>query len=927
MIMASFLQKMFKSKTAIPQWQHQDANVRLESISSELSADTLVLLAKKDESIKVRLKAISHLERLTDLASLLADKNIEIKHTALKEYLQKATGALGTQLQIDNLSDIKNKHENSTEILLVIASESSDQKMAQAAMDLIQDETVLYEFIMNSNSAKSRVKAADKITINSMLKAIETKFKGKDKTLHRLVKNKLQQQQDDQADIEAKKRVTESLLNQAKQLTSQAFSPTYEGQLAHTKQAWRKAEFTSNFEDQFSGYITQCESALLEHRTQQDAINSENKTKQESLILHNQAIDLIHSTVKQYKEKSVKSVSDVITSLDEIEGYWNKAEKLSKAPKLLALEYSTAIAVIKDIYNALESLNNTDELLNKQHTNIDSMFKQKKVIKALIDSIKWPSDISEPANLAKLLKADAEIEQAIRALKDSEKSNMQSIEKKINELKVELDNGNIKNVDKIQQQIKKDLAKVERNQSKHLQASFQSLTSELERLKDWKGFVAEPKFVELCADMEELIETALDPKDLAKAIQSLQNQWKALGSLGDKKQHNQLWSRFKTASDIAYKPCQEFYDNQSSSRAFNLEQRHVICEQLEALFQHQDWDHANWKALQKIIDKSFHEYKKFAPVDRAVNSEIQKRFNEATTAIKQKLQGYYQSNLDSKQALIDECSNLLEAEDISSAINRCKEIQNIWKTIESAGKTEQSLWIQFRLKCDSIFERRNQAYQSKKAHTDTLILSAKKLLEQAKLLELSASQDALKQLIQYKLEIQLMDIPSKIKVAKDQGISTIEEQVKSNIEQASENQNSQRWINAQQISAKIAQFEVNSDESLDSLKIIINQTDLPKAALDILLKRLGCPDVVSSKALKAHCLDFEIAMGIDSPTEDQQERMAVQIKRLQENMGKQQPSRQQSSSQAQLTWFGFSGKTDDYETYQGRFFAAIKQTN
>jgi exonuclease SbcC len=925
--MASFLQKIFKTKTITPQWQHESASVRLESISSDLPAEVLILLAKKDDAKSVRLKAISQLESLTELATLFSDKNTEIKQATLKKYLKIATEAAGTQQQIDNLGDIKSKHENSTEILLIIASESSDQKMAEAAMDLIQDEAALYDFIMSSNSAKSRVKAAEKINISSMLKAIEAKFKGKDKTLHRLVKNKLQQQQDTQARIEAKQQATESLLNQAKQLTSQAFSPTFEGQLAHLKQAWKKAEFTNTYNDDFLNYITQCESVLSQVKAQQQTIEIENQVKQDALSFHNQAIELIDSTLKQYKEKNVKSATEVTAALTEIEGHWNKGQELSQASKSVTSDYTTELNIIKDIENALISLNNIEGLINKKNNNIDAMQSQKKAIKALINSIKWPKDISTPANLTKLLTAESEIDNSIEKLKDGEKSNIESVERKIDELKVELDNGNLKNADKIQQYIKKELTQIERNQSKHLQANFQTLTSELERLKDWKGFVAEPKFVELCESMEGLIDSALEPKDLAKAIQSLQNQWKALGSLGDKKQHNQLWARFKIASDLAYKPCQEFYDGQSNSRAFNLEQRQVICEQLEALFQQQNWDQANWKALQKIIDKSFHEYKKFAPVDRAVNSAIQKRFNEATSAIKQKLQGYYQSNLDAKQALIDECSSLLEAEDISGAINRCKEIQNIWKTIESAGKTEQSLWIEFRKKCDAIFELRNQAYQAKKEHTDSLIDAAKSLLEQAKLLGSATTTDALKQLIQYKLEIQLMDIPSKIKAAKDHEIAAVEAQVKLNIEQASKNQDSQRWTNAQQISAKIADFELGSDDSLDSLKIIINETDLPKAAFEVLLKRLESPIETDTKGLQAHCLDFEIAMGIDSPVEDQQARMAVQIKRLQENMGKQQLNRQQANTQAQLTWFSFSGKADDYQAYQDRFFAAVKQAN
>jgi exonuclease SbcC len=930
--MASFLQKMFKPRAFKPQWQHEDASIRIEAITPELPYDTLVLIARNDEAQTVRLKAITLLHTLSDLAALFGDKNPSIKESALNQYLQIATGAAGTQQQIDNLVDIGNNHPNATEILLIIASASNHSKLAKAAMDLVHDEAALFEFIMQSNSAKARIKAAGKITTLSMLKEIEAKFKGKDKTLNRLAKNKIQEQLNAEAETETKKKKTESLLKQCQQLTVQAFSPTYEGQLAHLKQAWTKAEFTEHFNAEFSDCISQCEIVLSAHKEQQDAINAQQQLTIKALVFHNKAIEQIATDVKGYKERSPKSSDEVGGSLAQIEASWHQAEQLSKADSSLALEYSSELTMITNIHQALIKLDGIDEILNKKLTNIDSMVMQKKAIKSLLNSLNWPTDLPSPAGIAKLINAEAEVEKSIGQLKNNEQITLQSIADKIAELESELEKGNLKHAARIQQLIKKELPLVERNQTKHLQSSFQSLSSELDRLNDWKGFAAEPKFIELCENMESLVESTLEPKDLSDAIQLLQNQWKSLGGLGDKKQHNLLWARFKTASDKAYLPCQAFYDQKSNSRAFNLEQRQEICEQLEALFQMQNWDNANWKGLQKIIDKAFHEYKKFAPVDRAANTAIQARFNTATTAIKQKLGGYYQVNLDAKQALIDECSALLESDDINSAIERCKTIQNTWKTLESAGKSEQALWIKFREKCDAIFELRNQAFQAKKAQTDTLIESAQNIAQQAKLLEASPSNDSLKQLAQYKQDIQQLDIPEKIKVSKINGISTLETLVKSNIEQASKNQDVQSWVNAHEFSAKIAQWEIDPDtslESFESLQTLINQTELPKAVLEILLERLNSPASINTttnaETLKAHCLDYEIAMGIDSPTGDQQARMAAQIKRLQENMGKQQPTRQQGSTQAQLDWFGFSGKAQGYQDYQARFLAALKQ--
>ena len=177
------------------------------------------------------------------------------------------------------------------------------------------------------------------------------------------------------------------------------------------------------------------------------------------------------------------------------------------------------------------------------------------------------------------------------------------LQHQLDKLESEITEGNIKQANKLLAQVKKLFSQVDAKKVTKFSQRSQLLQNQLQELQDWKGFAAQPKFEALIHEMEQLQSSSLSPKELANQIHSLQEQWKALGSLGDKKQQNALWTQFKAAADIAYEPCKAFYDDQSKVRQFNKEQREQICSELDTLYEQQDWNNANFKALQKIIDK------------------------------------------------------------------------------------------------------------------------------------------------------------------------------------------------------------------------------------------------------------------------------------------------------------------------------------
>lgn len=920
--MASFLQNMFK-----PKWQHTDAQVRLEAINEALESDVILNLAENDSNLDVRLQALSLVSSLSDIARLFADKNKSVQLKARSLYIAIATGSEQPEDQIKNLMQVRSKYSNSTEILLTIACEASDAALSQAALDLVDDEAALFDFIMISNSSKARLKAAEKISISSMLKEIESHFKGKDKSLHRFAKNKLQAAIEAENQIQETKDKTASLLTQAENLSAQVFHPTFEGQLTYIKQEWSKAEFKEQLEDTFNKAIALCEDTLLKNKALQEKVNLENTKKIDSNTHYQSAIETLNSALKAFKQSGTPDHATVTSIINNAHDDWAKAESIFPASDSTKQDYQSHLDSITTIQNALSVLDKEQALLTKKSQNLDAKIQHKKSVQSALQQIKWPNQLQKPRTLEKFEALQEALSDAISSLQGSEKEHITETSQKLIDLERSIENGNLKQAQKIQSDIKKDLSLIERNHSKHIHSKFQLLSNQLNNLNDWKGFAAEPKFIELCEKMEALIDSELDISNLSQNIKDLQNNWKSLGSLGDKKQHDALWDRFKKASDKAYLPCQAHFKEMADIRKYNLQQRMEICEQLESLFQLQDWDHANWKALQKIIDKAFHEYKRFSPVDRSENSAIQKRFGAATLAIKVKLQGYYQENLQAKQALINQCSELLEHDDLAAAIQVCKTLQEQWKTIESAGKSEQSLWNQFREKCDALFERRSEEYNAQKSRNNELITQAQSIVDEARKLISSTDRGTLQLTAQFKQDIQALDIPEKVAIGKINDIIAIEKSIKQNIAKAANDQKQQSWITARNLSAELANQELHGEVDQEAWSTKLQTTDIPNEAKSAFTNRLNTQATTDAITLKHHCLDFEIAMGIESPSNDQSERMTLQIKRLQENMGKTQPSRAEALKQAQLTWFSYSASSDQYLELQSRFYGALIKCN
>ncbi len=923
--MAGFLKNLFVAK-----WQHSDSSIRLSSIDASSDPSILHTLAFDDVE-EVRLKAIGFIQDTTELTTLIQDKSSAIKTAATEQYLSLILGASDQAAQLTAIASITD-----TTKLMSIATLANNE-VSQAALAKVNNESALFEFILQSSSAAARKLAIDKIQSTELLKNIEKQFKGKDKTLTRIAKNKLSQNAQLQAEQKAVQDHICSLLSQAQQLASHGFKPTYLAEFTYLKQQWENVEASAEKNTDFTKNIEISAAVLKQNQAEIKA----QQEQQANTLASQKSLQLIIVNLQEFtlQAKAGDFVS-IDETLKECQQNWLSANQLSKANKTVQNEYEKLLKPLINLQVSLNQLNASENEDNKGiATNYSNLQKQLKECQSSIHKINWPSEFPNTGKLNKLFATLDSITQALDVQKGNEKETLNTLKNALNKFEQLIEEGHLKSAKQQQASIRKLLNNLPKQVDKGLQTSFSISSEKLNELNDWQGFAAAPKLLQLCEDMESLIGQTIDPKELANQIHTQQEQWKALGALPDKKQHNQLWHRFKTAADAAYIPCKEYFNNLQKIKEFNKGQREEICLQLENFYQQNDWPNADWKAIQGLLEQVNNEYKKYGPVDHAVHKTLQKRFSLASKNIHDKLIGFYQTNAEQKQSLVNKVQTLVESEltadTLKDALEACKTLQGQWKDIGPAGRNEHTLWRTFRQSCDALFNKRQEQNQANKQHLTDERLKADALLEEAQELAKGSNQETISQINELKTKLAQLDLSAKAAHHYSHELDALLTQVKNNKQAQAHAAKQALWNNAQMLSGLIADHELNNNEDAQpieqqSIEQKVSQTTLPSGVLEIFQQRLqnngnGENTDKQNESYRELCLRLEICQEQDSPAADQAARMALQVKRLQENMGQTTLAPAMQRQALLLNWFAITANTPQYKEYESRFFALTEQ--
>ncbi len=918
----ALLEKFFK-----PKWQHKDAAVRKQALAGLSDEKILVQVANQDSDKEIRLLALSKIQSKQNLAEFLVSEQSDIRKQAQQQHLAQ----LLPNLSINDLASVASDND-----LVSIATYTQDENIRLGAINKLSDEGIRLDIACNNPVAKVRLAAAQGIQQSDALAKLMQVAQGKDKALYRFCKEQLgASKAAEDAEKALQNKITTNI-NNAEQLAKSVYSPEFNGRLQLLKQNW--AALTNQSSDQQSAFASAI--ATAEHTL--GGHIAEEKAAQDKLAAIATAKETFINVISRLAELEFNA--EISAQLKALELDWQQAKQVSKPDSEQNKTFENSLQTWLGLANTRSQLVEQEDVITDfikqsqqlEKTSLSKSQNLQKDITQLLKQLPWKPaalqlTLSTPALLVELDQALQTVIKHNQNLTAHEADSSKELAKLLVELEGHIEDGHLKEANKCHQQALKALKKISQQEAKKYQRQYQSLTAQLTEIRDWQGYAATPKKEALCVSMEALVDSEINPEILADKIQALQEEWKSIGPIA-RQDDKILWNRFRAAADKAYLPCKAYYADIASQRQQNLVNRQALIAQLVEYEANMDWDTADWGIVQKTLDAARETFRNFSPVDRHEHKNSQASLQEISDKIYAHIKAEYQRNIEAKEALIAQAKALQEVEELSQAIEQSKQLQGQWKTIGmTPNKADQKLWQAFRLACDAVFARRDQQRQQNKAQIEVSIEQAEAIVINAEAIvaemgnEIKAEQkDALQQC---QSDFAELSLPKAVYAKLRKRLSDAQQQQEESISQAKLAKKQQAWITLTDKLSAISLKAQDADKATALYQPDESEFKLPqgidKALLVSKWQTEGSAQS-SVEALRDGCIGLEIIAGLDSPADDQQARMAFQVKRLAQGLG-QAGSLQQQISDSVSQWLALSADESWQQRYNQALLAAAKQ--
>lgn len=838
-----------------PRWQHRDPAVRLAAVE-ELDDETVLLeVLQTDEDAAVRACALVRLRNGATLDRLVDDT----PSWMTADLLRQARAQRLAQL----MPDASALPGCDDEQLLRITALAEDGDLLEAAIGHISNPQRRADLALGHPVARARLCAARTIDDIELLQTLMQQARHKDKAVFRYCRERLDAQQAAERAAEERERDLVRLAEEAAALREAVDAPDYRARFVGLQQRWAGLREHASAEQQ-AGIQTDLDgcAARIEKLSAARADEEEQRARAAEA---EQAFPALLGELAELQPTGLASedaAAAIEACLNSVEERWVAALRLARpepeqteACKAQLAQWRAALQIGRRLHARRGELERLFEAAGHvDPADYRAIQKLQQQAAKLARALPWPEALSvgTPAAIARLHEQQALLEQRLLKLTDKEEKTLEKVQAAFDTLRTELDTNHFRNADRALNRLRNLLRQLPPARQDHFQQELRPLLARLQEIHDWQGFAIEPKKQELVEAMKALAGSGaavevVDVDVLAAKIKALQKQWKKLGPLSPRKDQA-LWKAFSSAADEAWAPCKEAFEERAALRKHLYQQRMDLVAQLVDYEKKIAWPDLDapdpelpppdWSMVRKTLNTARKAFGEIGPVDRKQERKSRKALDKVCGRIFAHLEIEYASNIERKQALVEEARALVALDDLKQAIDRAKAIQREWK---DAGLTPQrvdrTLWKDFRAACDAVFARLGEEREQRDA---------------------GARERAVQRQVQERARAE--------QVAE-----------RRRLEQ-------ERW---QRLLDRMQACGLKPSDPGQAIALWGEDEDVPKGIAGAALQAWwqDGPEEADADTLREACIALEVLAGIESPPEEKQARMAYQMKRLVEGMG------------------------------------------
>jgi len=202
-----------------------------------------------------------------------------------------------------------------------------------------------------------------------------------------------------------------------------------------------------------------------------------------------------------------------------------------------------------------------------------------------------------------------------------------------------------------------------------------------------------------------------------RELQVLHKIWKEELGPVDREQREVIWERFSAATKTIHEKRQAYFENLDKVYEKNLEVKHDIISQIDALAQDESNVHSAWQKKIKVLEDLRNQFFNAGKVPIKVNEATWAKFKESVRAFNRRKNAFYKSlkkdqyeNLQKKQALIRLAEEHKDSDDFEATTPLMKKIQSDWKKIGHVPRRDSDkIWKQFKAACNHYFDKLHES--------------------------------------------------------------------------------------------------------------------------------------------------------------------------------------------------------------------------
>ncbi|MCP3674563.1 MAG: DUF349 domain-containing protein, partial [Gammaproteobacteria bacterium] len=573
-----------------PKWKHQDLAIRQQALidlNQEADAEIIAKMATDDPSVKLRNLALEKLNHQQILQSLIDTAKTPSDWCRLAARLNQVNPQIDKL--IENFNQQKTNWDNDESFNALMACKDH-QLTNQLLMETCNPRSLI-KIATSAKSIELRLQAVSEINDFDSLHQLSKVATSKQ--VLQAVRLKLTMAKEEQKQIDNILNEAERLSNSIKKLSQQTYLDTqYEIKVKLLVEKWQQLDqallenaalsqkqLISELDKAFQSSLDECQKIITRYQKEIDEAEKKQQILDQQNNLCSQLVDLTEQ-MKELSTPSVEAFQSVKDALIQINTSWQQMQEEVQAEQKVNRLFSSSQKRLESYFSYWESLvelqPELEQLFSEKPANeFDAHYSWIKSWQQLERKLNWPKDTGKPENLNQWIESAQDIQSEHNKMIAAQKKKSGYINNKLRLLQKHCKERNLIAANKLSNYIGQQLKGTKGDFRASLEKRIENIQPELDELRDWHSFATSPKKNGLCDAMEALINDEIEPLDKAKKVRELQQQWRELIS-SEANADDELWERFKQASDTAYLPCLEYYAEKDKVRAENLKKQITI---------------------------------------------------------------------------------------------------------------------------------------------------------------------------------------------------------------------------------------------------------------------------------------------------------------------------------------------------------------